>query len=108
MSAAVRLTPEAEIQAAEVDSWWTAHRLAAPALFAEELLAALDLLERVPGAGVVYRVRGVPGLRRLLLPRTRYHVYYVHDPEAELVAVVAVWSAVRGQGPPLPRTKRRR
>jgi len=44
---------------------------------------------------------GVPGLRRLLLPRSRYHVCYVHDSENDEVAILAVWSAVRGRGPKL-------
>lgn len=43
------------------------------------------------------------GVQRLFLPGTRYHVYYVHDAEAREVVVLAIWSALRGKGPPLRR-----
>jgi len=35
----------------------------------------------------------------VLLHRTRFHIYYVQ--REDFVVVVAVWSAVRGEGPPL-------
>lgn len=41
------------------------------------------------------------GVRRFLLRRSRYHVYYEYDVAADLVRVVSVWGAVRGQGPDL-------
>ena len=38
--------------------------------------------------------------RRVLMPESRYHVYYrVAGPDH--VRVVAIWSAVRGRGPTL-------
>jgi hypothetical protein len=48
----------------------------------------------------------VSGVRRLYLPATRYHVYYVHEPELHQVVILAVWSAVRGKGPPLGKQRR--
>ncbi|HKC83500.1 MAG TPA: hypothetical protein VKD46_05840, partial [bacterium] len=36
-------------------------------------------------------------MRRLLLPGTRYHLYYVYDQEASECVILAVWSAVRGR-----------
>jgi hypothetical protein len=36
-------------------------------------------------------------VRRILLPRTRYHAYYVSD--AEAVVIVSIWGTQRGQGP---------
>jgi hypothetical protein len=51
--------------------------------------------------GKPYRLQpAVPGLRRALLRATRYHVYYVPEPEA--VFVLAVWHFQRGQPPGLP------
>jgi hypothetical protein len=44
---------------------------------------------------------GIRAVRRLLLRRTHYHVYFV--PHAERVYVVAVWSAFRGRAPKLCR-----
>ena len=60
-----------------IDGWWR-NRLAAPTLFAEELAHALEQLER----GVLF---GVPypfplfEVRRFLLPKSRYHVFYSVD-----------------------------
>ena len=99
MSVRIRITPEAEAQAESAAAWWRGNRPGAPALFGDELAGALTLLSAAPEAGPRYRRRGVPGLRRLLLPRTRYHVYYLYDAEAGVCMVAAVWGAVRGRGP---------
>ena len=77
------------------------HRTASPDLFRRELEGAIDLLEQSPDAGRRYPDAEIPGLRRLLLPGTRYHVYYVHQEAAQRVLILAVWSAVRGRGPDL-------
>ena len=103
MKARVIVQTEADEQALAIDSWWRENRPAAPGLFADELVAALGLLAEAPGAGRRYSAKDIPGLRRLMLPASRYHVYYVHDSEAGIVHVIAIWSAVRGKGPPLRR-----
>jgi plasmid stabilization system protein ParE len=67
-------------------------------LFDDELRVAFDQIRTAPQLGSTYKVVGEH--RRLLMPRTRYHVYYrVVGPDR--VRVVAVWSAVRGRGPRL-------
>jgi hypothetical protein len=43
---------------------------------------------------------GLP-VRRVLLRKTRTHVYYSVDEDAELVTVLAVWGAPKGRGPKL-------
>ena len=101
MTTSVRTTPEADLQALQAAAWWRANRPAAPDLFVQELAGAIDLLTRAPDVGRRYRGRGIPGLRRALLPMSRYHVYYVHDAEKSECLVLAVWSAVRGRGPHL-------
>jgi len=97
----VRTTRQADEQALRIGEWWRQHRIAAPMLFVDELLGALELLEDAPDLGGRYRRAKVPGLRRLLLPRSRYHVYYVHDLAAQGVVLLAVWAAVRRAGPRL-------
>jgi plasmid stabilization system protein ParE len=67
-------------------------------LFDEELRAALDQLRTAPQLGSFYRVTTGQEHRRLLLPKTRYHVYY-RVVISGVVQVVAVWSALRGRGP---------
>ncbi len=101
MKAEVWQTPRAEHHILEISAWWRGNRPASPDLFRRELEGAIDLLEHSPDAGRRYADVGIPGLRRLLLPRTRYHVYYVHEEAAQKVLILAVWSAIRGRGPEL-------
>jgi len=96
----VLIVPEADEQIREINDWWRENRPAAPDLFAEELAAAISLIEVWPLVGRRRRHRGVPGLRRVLLRASRYHVYYVPGDGSRLF-VLAVWSAVRGRGPRL-------
>lgn len=95
----VILRPAANKQVDVADQWWRQNRPAAPNLFALELEEAFGILGDAPEIGVSFLRRGVPGLRRLLLRRSRYHIYYVH--EGDEVQVLAVWSAVRRRTPPL-------
>jgi len=69
-----------------------------------ELAEAFDLLGNTPEIGHRYPRPGIPGLRRLLLRATRYHVYYVFD--GNLDAVLSLCSAVRGRGSRLPASHR--
>ena len=94
----VELSEEAEGQVDEIDTWWRAHRLAAPDLFANELEEALADLSDTPSLGTIYEAE-TETVRRLLLRRTHYHLYFV--PEPDRIYVVAVWSAFRGSGPHL-------
>ena len=99
----VVFTADASKQVDAIHAWWTANREAAPTLFVDELSGALDRISRLPGTGAPFASRAVPGLRRALLPRCRYHVYYtVHSARREVI-VRAVWHAARGQGPEFDR-----
>lgn len=103
MRAQVRSVPTADEQIDVADAWWRTHRPGAPDLFANELRAAKELLSSSPEAGQRRQHKHIPGLRRLLLPKSRYHVYYTHNPKREDVVILAVWSAVRGKRPRLER-----
>jgi plasmid stabilization system protein ParE len=87
----------AKADVARIDAWWRANRMAAPDLFAAELERVILALADNPALGLHYEPR--PRVRRMLLRRTRYHLYFVE--EVERVLVVAVWSAYRGRGPSL-------
>ena len=93
----VELSAEAEAQVQEIDAWWREHRQAALDLFADELEQALLAFAGTPALGTRYAPK--PNVRRLLLRRTHYHLYFVEEPTR--VYVVAVWSAFRGRGPRL-------
>ena len=99
MSLPVRTTPEADAQIREIEDWWRRNRPAARDLFVDELAASFDIIGQAPHIGRLYRQSPVFGARRVLLKRTRYHVYYVV--RADEVRVLAVWHAQRGVGPPL-------
>ena len=94
----VELSREADAQVAAIDAWWREHRLAAPELFTNELEQALADLAAMPSLGTIYEI-GDPGVRRLLLRRSHYHLYFLR--ERDRIYVVAVWSAFRGRGPKL-------
>lgn len=103
MRVAVRSVLAADEQIEAADAWWRANRPSAPDLFAEELRAARELLSTSPEAGQQQRHSRIPGLRRILLPKSKYHIYYTHNVRREEVVILAVWSAVRGRRPRLER-----
>ncbi len=82
-----------------IDEWWRGDRPPAPLLFGEELAACVETVATHPGVGARVHRRVPRGLRRYLLRASRYHVYYLATDR--VVTVLAVWSAVRGNGPPL-------
>jgi hypothetical protein len=63
------------------------HREASPSLVMDEFDRCVSLLESSPDAG------RVPGVRRLVMRRTKHHVYYLHDEPNAVVYIVAVWGA---------------
>lgn len=95
----LRVAPRAEHQIRTASAWWRSHRPAAPQMFALELADALELLAATPTLGVYYGHRGGRAIRRLLLPRSRYHVYFTYDDDADVLEVRAVWHAVRARRP---------
>ena len=94
----VELSEEAQAQVRTIDAWWRKNRPAAPDLSVTELERALTTLEETPTLGARYVV-GEKSVRRLLLRRTRHHLYL--SEQAGTLLVVAVWSAHRGRGPKL-------
>lgn len=94
-------TREAERQADAIDGWWREHRPDARDLFARELAEARDLIKRTPGIGITYTATSGRTARRVLLPKTRNHIYFEVDAQRDLVIVLAVWGAPRGRGPRL-------
>ncbi len=99
--AALRVAKAADEQIRIIAAWWSEHRPASPSLFVTELADALELLMTTPGIGTAYLGSGAITIHRLLLRRSRYHVYFSYDGVADLVEVRAVWHASRGSGPTL-------
>lgn len=94
----VRFTPRALGEAKRIKTWWLAHRPSAADLFERELDVALEHIRATPQAGRVYdQVALEMAVRRVLLPKTKNHVYYAV--EADVVVVLSVWGAQKGRGP---------
>ena len=97
----VVFTRDASAQVNAIENWWIANRPAAPDMFARELETIVRLLEWSPMLGARYAEAPVPGVRRILIGRSRYHVYWEVDESARIVTITAVWHSGRGSGPPL-------
>ena len=65
-----------------------------------ELTRALALLAEHPNVGARTTDAEFPGVRRVQLRVTAYHVYYRVLDEAHLVQVLALWHHRRGSRPP--------
>jgi plasmid stabilization system protein ParE len=97
----VAFTPRASREVGEAKRWWRANRTKAPNALEEELRTALDLIATTPGIGAVARNLTLPGVRRIVLNRVNYFLYYRPRTESRIVEVVALWHARRGTGPRL-------
>ena len=101
MTYQIRTLPEAERQARSLADWWRNNRPAVPELVKEELQRAFRMLTQTPHIGTPYRRTRVSGVRRYLLRKTPYHVYYRINQETEEIIVMSVWSSMRKRGPSL-------
>jgi plasmid stabilization system protein ParE len=93
----VELSNEAAAQVQRINGWWQENRAAAPDLFTEELDRALLMLAEAPSLSARYEPK--PPVRRVLLRRSHYHLYFLEEPER--VYVIAVWNVFQGRGPRL-------
>ena len=101
MTNQVLLTQEAERQLLAAHNWWLENRRASPNLLVDEFEETVSLLGILPDAGNPFRRATIPGVRRVLLRKSNYWLYYVPDRPHSVVYVLAVWSAYRGSDPPL-------
>jgi hypothetical protein len=84
-----------EEQLHEIAAWWSEHREASPWLVLDEFDRCVSLLESTPDAGARFHRSRVPGLRRLVMRRTKHHLYYLHDERNAVVYIIAVWAHPR-------------
>ncbi len=107
MKAKVITTEQAHLDVAAEQEWWLEHRPDAPSLFFDELDAAYELLEDQPLAGIAGAVADRPTARRLILKRTRHHVYYEYEPDQCAVYIYSVWGAVKQKKPQIRKPRSR-
>jgi plasmid stabilization system protein ParE len=72
-------------------------RPGAPGAVAEDLQRAFQLLAAQPSVGARALNARLKGVRRIHLPRIRYHLYYRVGPSS--VQVIALWHSSRGASP---------
>jgi len=94
------LLEEAQQQFEAEDAWWRENRDAKD-LFVEEFSAVLGRISSMPEVGQRYRRTRGKLMQRMLMKKTRCHVYYFHDQEHGVLEVHSVWGARRRRGPRL-------
>jgi hypothetical protein len=96
----VRFTPEARLAIREKRAWWEQHREKAPGLFVEELATIVAKLRLATDEErQQFAARGGHIIWRILMPKTRNHVYYRVDEAGQRVDVLLDWNAVAGSNP---------
>lgn len=101
MTYRVRIAPRAADQIREAASWWLEHRPAPPDVLVHELDRAIDLIATWPDGGQPAPDPHHMSVRRVLLRRVRYHLYYVPSHDERVVIVLALWHSSRGTEPEL-------
>lgn len=98
----LRYTPAAREAIRRRHRWWLANRDKAPTLFADELKAVLEKLRsNSDAARQRYSGQTDATVWRLLMPKTRHHVYYRRDELADVATVLLVANAISETGPDL-------
>jgi len=92
----VRFTETADAHVQREHAWWRENR-DYPDVFPAEMALGVQLLAVLPGTGSKYTQGGIPGLRRLYLPKIGCHLYYTFDDH--YVIVRALWGSRRERGP---------
>jgi plasmid stabilization system protein ParE len=88
-------------QIEEASDWWRAHRVDSPEALADELEHAFELISRQPGVGLPAQGTRLRGVRRVLLRRVGYLLYYRVAPGKDELHVLAFRHARRGTDPGL-------
>jgi plasmid stabilization system protein ParE len=99
LSFVVTLTADAQMVDALL--WWSANRPKAPDRLTEEIDRAIAMIVSQPNAGSLVRNARFPNLRRVLLRKTRRHLYYFHDVARDRIEIVGFWNATSPSPPPL-------
>jgi len=87
------LTLRAQRQLAAAMRWWVFHRDKAPDAFKEDFAETAARIADRPAIGHLAHTRR-PGIRRVLMERIRYYLYYRVNASGD-VEVLSVWHASR-------------
>ena len=89
----LRISLRAQRQLAAAARWWERNRSKAPAAFEEDVADAYKVIAESPGIGKPVRSKR-SGLRRVLLERIRYYLYYRVAADGA-IEVIALWHTSR-------------
>lgn len=95
----VEITDNARAQISTAADWWAKHRPSAQDAVRDDLDRILQLLRVQPAIGTIARRATLSGVRRVILSRVRYYLYYRVADDA--LQVLAFWHTSRGSEPPL-------
>ena len=88
----VRLSPRAINDLADIADYIRSHNPSAAQRVRTAILDGLEILARFPNAG---RRQNMENVRKLVIPRYPYLIYYTVDPAEDEVVVVAIQHAAR-------------
>jgi hypothetical protein len=83
-----------------IDARWREHA-DDRGLFAAEFLTAVERLESTPTPGSPFPTPNRPELRRLLMPKSRCHVYFEIDHVKQTILILHIWDGRRERAPKL-------
>lgn len=92
-----RVSPQALTQIQEAAQWWSIYRPAAPGAIRQDIAEMLEVLIRQPGLGTPARNKRIRGLRRVILHRVSYYLYY--RVSQDTLEILAFWHTSRGKPP---------
>ncbi len=92
-----KFTPLAERQLRDADDWWQIHRTAAPNAVLDDTESTIAMLLPEPAIGPLARDVELPDVRRVVMERIRYYLYYRFDDVT--VEILALWHTSRGSPP---------
>jgi plasmid stabilization system protein ParE len=97
----LEISKRARRQIERIQAWWVEHRRDVPHLFLEEIAAAEWYLRSAPEIGSIYSEHKTGTVRRLLLRKTRHHLYYRYRADRDELTVLCVWGGPKARGPKL-------
>ncbi|OGQ26381.1 MAG: hypothetical protein A2138_19765 [Deltaproteobacteria bacterium RBG_16_71_12] len=101
MTPELRYAKRAVRQIAAAASWWTENRPLAPMMFERELAHALRTIQESSTVFAELKTTKAKGIRRVLMARSRYHLYWHMIEDGTVVEILACWHTSRGRNPPL-------
>jgi plasmid stabilization system protein ParE len=99
MALRIKVSARAASQISKAAEWWVENRAAAPGAVRTDIGEAMALLARQPGIGTMYEGTRAKDVRRLLVGRIQYFIYY--RATSDTLEVLAVWHTSRGKQPSL-------